>query len=377
MNSRPWPKEPVRITFVITDLDVGGAERALVSLVTRLDRKRWAPAVIGLSGEGKLVRPVRQAGIPCECLGGRPDQPLRLLIRLIRALRRHRPELVQSFLFHANLTARFAALWAGRPWVVGGLRVAERQKHWHLTLDRLTAFLSTGSVCVSQGVLKFSCEVGRLDPRRLTVIPNGIDPDPFDQATPIPRKEIGLPEEAILALAVGRLDIQKGIPELLAASERVISHHPTWHLAIVGDGPLRAWLLDQLASRPLLSGRVHWLGSRNDIPRLLKAADYLVQGSLWEGMPNVVLEAMAASRAVVATAVEGSRELVVSGDTGWLVPPRDPDALASALLNAARDPKLCEVAGSRGRMRVERHYSLRRAVAAYESLWASVLGFGP
>jgi starch synthase (maltosyl-transferring) len=373
--SHPWPDHPVRLALVITDLDVGGAERALVNLVTRLDRGRWSPLVIALSGEGALAELLQDAQIPCECLGGLRHRPARLGLKLIRALRRHQPELVQSFMFHANLAARCAAPWAGRPWVVGGLRVAEHQKRWHLSLDRWTEYLAAGSVCVSRGVLEFSRDVAGLDPCRLTVIANGIDVTLFDRGPTVCRSDLGLPEDAILALAVGRLDIQKGIPDLLDAAEQVVTRLPQWHLVIVGDGPLRPWLLEQLSSRRLLAGRVHWLGPRSDVPGLLKTADLLVLASHWEGMPNVVLEAMAAGRAVVATAVEGTTDLVIPGQTGWLVPPRDPEALSRALLTAAQDHTLRTLAGNEGRARVERNFSLEHTVAQYETLWAGLLGY--
>jgi len=374
-GSRPAPEGPVRIALVITDLDVGGAERALVNLATRLNRSRWSPLVIALGAEGRLAEVVRQAGLPCECLAGSRRRPVQVVARLAQSLSKCRPELVQSFLFHANLAARLAAPWAGRPWVVGGLRVAEHRQRWHRVLDRLTAFLSAGSVCVSQGVLRFSRDVGGLDSRRLTVIPNGIDPEPFDRASAVPRGDLGIPEQAHLALAVGRLDVQKGIADLLAAAERVIARCSWWHLALAGDGPCRAWLLEQVAARPTLGGRIHWLGPRDDIPGLLKAADVLVLASLWEGMPNVVLEAMAASRPVVATAVEGTEELVIPGQTGWLVPPRDPEILSNALLAAARAPDLCQTFGQAGRARVEKEFSLDRTVTAYERLWFGLLGY--
>jgi starch synthase (maltosyl-transferring) len=373
--SRPWPDRAVPIALVITDLDVGGAERALVNLATRLDRRRWSPVVIALGAEGHLADRVRQAGLFCECLGITPRRPVSGVVRLARALRSYRPELVQSFLFHANVAARLAAPWAGRPWVVSGLRVAERHKGWHLTLDRLTANLSSGSVCVSRGVMQFSRDVAGLDPNRLIVIPNGIDPEPFDHAAAVPRATMGIPEEAHLALAVGRLDVQKGLADLLAAAERIVPQNPAWHLALAGDGPCRDWLLERISTRSSLSGRVHWLGARNDVPGLLRSADVLVLASLWEGMPNVVLEAMAASRAVVATAVEGTEDLVVPGQTGWLVPARDPGALSAALLTAARDPGLCRTLGQNGRARVASEFSLAETVAAYERLWAGLLGY--
>jgi starch synthase (maltosyl-transferring) len=376
---RPWPARPVGVALVITDLDVGGAERALTALATRLDPSRWRVGVFGLSGPGELAEVIRGAGLPCECLGVSRHDPARAVARLASSLRRFRPELIQSFLFHANIAARLAAPWAGRPrpWVLGGVRVAERQRRWHLLLDRWTSRLVAGEVCVSRGVLAFSRDVGGLDPARLTVIPNGIDPAPIDAAEPVPRATIGVPDDAHLALCVGRLDPQKGLRDLLDAAGRVIARRPGWHLVLAGDGPERDRLIGTIEARADLRDHVRWLGRRDDVPGLLKSADVLVQASHWEGMPNTVLEAMAARRAVVGTAVEGTEDLVIPGETGWLVPPRDPAALAQALAAAAEDPDRCRRYGEAGRLRVEREFSLAAVVAAYERLWAGVLGLRP
>ena len=371
----PWPAEPVRVTLAITDLDVGGAERALVALALGLDRARWRPTVACLAGEGALAGPLRDAGIEVVCLGVSPRRPVAAVGALTRAFRRERPAIVQSFLFHANIASRLAARRAGRPPVVGGLRVAERRRsrRWHLTLDRLTAPLGVGSVCVSRGVERFSIKQGKLDPDRLVVIPNGVDPARFDAATPVDRGSIGVPEDAVLALYVGRLDPQKGLNDLFRAAGHVARNCPAWHLVLAGDGPLRAELVarSELAG---LAGRVHWLGRRDDVPGLLRAADLLVLPSLWEGMPNVVLEAMAAGLPVVATQVEGTEDLVIPGQTGWLVPPNRSGPLADALLAAATDPDRRRAYGQAGRARVEAEFTPGRVVAAYERLWAGVLG---
>ena len=364
------------MSLVITDLDVGGAERALAALAARLDRRRWRPSVVCLGPEGRMAEPLRAAGIDPVCLGVKPNRPDRAISDLARALRAERPWLVQSFLFHADVASRLAAPRAGRPWVLGGIRVAERRpgKRWHLTLDRLTSRLSAGSVCVSQGVLRFTRDVLGVDPERLTVIANGVDPVPIDRAEPLPRAAIGLTPNGSCALFVGRFDVQKGLPILLDAAERVVAGHPDWWLVLVGDGPERPRLERRLTASTRLAEHVRWLGRRDDVPALLKMADALVLPSLFEGMPNVVLEAMAARRAVVATAVEGSEELVVPGETGWLVPPDDPEALARALLEAAADPDLCRRFGAAGRARVGAEFTLDRMCDAYQRLWADVLG---
>lgn len=372
---RPWPDRPVPLALVITELEVGGAERALVSLATGLDRSRWEPKVLGLGPEGPLAESLRRQGIETDCLGVDRRRPVQAVARLASALRTRRPWLVQSFLFHANVAARLAAPLAGWPWVVGGLRVAERQKGWHRALDRATQRLATGSVCVSEGVARFSRDVARLDPERLTVIPNGIDPAPFDGATATDRGSIGVPAGAFLALFVGRLDVQKGAADLIEAASRVVDGREDWYLAVVGDGPLRQDLREQVrAGGPRLESRIRWLGRREDVPCLLQAADLLVLPSLWEGMPNVVLEAMAARRAVLATRVEGSEDLVVPGRTGWLVEPGRPEGLAEALREAAADRARTRAFGEAGRARVESQFTIGRVIAAYERLWAGILG---
>jgi glycosyltransferase involved in cell wall biosynthesis len=367
---RPWPDRPVSITLAITDLDVGGAERALVALATGLDRLRWLPSVVCLGPEAALAEPLRAAGIEVICLDVKRRNPLGAVPRLARALRHLRPELVQSFLFHANVAARLAGPLAGRPWVLSGIRVAEREKDWHLLIDSFTNRLAVGSVCVSEGVQRFTRDVGRIDPDRLAVIPNGVDPRPFDDARAADRIALGVPDGVPLALYVGRLELQKGLTHLLDAAARVAS----LHICLTGDGPYRDRLIEQARELPTLDGRVHWLGRRSDVPALLKAADFLVLPSLWEGMPNVVLEAMAARRAVVATAVEGTEDLVVPGETGWLVRPADSEALAAALREATTDRDRLIKFGEAGRLRVETHFTQGRVVEAYEHLWAAVLG---
>ncbi len=207
------------------------------------------------------------------------------------------------------------------------------------------------------------------------MIPNGVDPAPFDRASKADRSALGVPEGAFLTLSVGRLDPQKGLDVLLDAALKVVETRQDWHLALAGDGPERDALRIRSESDPRLKNRTHWLGRRDDVPSLLKAANALVLPSLWEGMPNVVLEAMAARRAVVASAVEGTEDLVIPGQTGWLVPPGDAVALAGALTEAASDPERLRRFGDAARERVEAHFTPNRVVEAYDRLWSRVLGF--
>lgn len=346
----------------------------MVELATRLDRSRWSPAVVCLGPRGPLAEPLENAGIRVESLSVNPRNPVGAVIRLARVLRHQRPALVQSFLFHANVASRLAGQFCGRPWLLGGIRVAERRKGWHLRLERATCRLATGAVCVSEGVREFMIGPGGWSPDRLTVIPNGIDVARYSDIQPLDRSAWTSGPPGSLALFVGRLDEQKDVPTLLDAARTVAMARPDWRLLLVGDGPERRTLWQQIESDPVLARAVVPLGFRTDVPRLLATADLLVLPSRWEGMPNVVLEAMASGRPVVATDVEGTREVVEPGKTGWLVQPGAGPALASALLDAASDPDRLGRYGRAARRAVEERYGIEGVVATYDRLWSSVLG---
>ncbi len=363
------------VCLAITDLNIGGAEKAMVNLVLGLPRDRWNVHVINLGGEEPLAERFRTAGIPVHCLGVSKRKPGRAISDFAAVLRQVRPQLLQTFMFHANVAGRFGAWRAGVPWVVGGLRVAEHQKAWHLTVDRLTTWMSLGAVCVSEGVREFSITYGGIPEERLWVIPNGVDVRPFDAAKPIDKKALGYDAADRLALFVGRLDPQKGLPYLLDAVEQVVAKRPRWKLAMTGrEGTESDWFRERVAESQILSRHVKWFGFRDDIPALLKTSEVLLLPSLWEGMPNVVLEAMAASRAVIGTDVEGTHELVVPGETGWLVPPENAAALAEAMAQAFDSPDRTKRLGEAGRKRVEAKFTLAGTIRAYEWLWARVLG---
>ena len=192
----------------------------------------------------------------------------------------------------------------------------------------------------------------------------------------VPRAEIGVPDDAHLALCVGRLDPQKGLPDLLEAAERVITQCAQlvpracwgWSKPFLAAGTNRQ---AAAVAKKEFTGWARVMISQ----AYSRQPTFLFMPSLWEGMPNVVLEAMAARRPVIGTAVEGTEDLVVPGQTGWLVPPHDPDALYLALIDAADSPERCERYGQQARTaRRTGILTDARTVEAYEQLWAGILG---
>ena len=187
------------------------------------------------------------------------------------------------------------------------------------------------------------------------------------------RRELGCPANACVILSVARLVAEKDHATLLAAFRQLAERDPQVRLWLAGDGPLRATLTAQV-ERWGLAERVVFLGFRADVPRLLAGSDLLAITSLREGLPNVALEAMAARRPVVATAVAGTPELVKDGETGLLVPPGAPAALAGALASLAADPVRRHQMGERGRRRVEQWFEESVALDRWEDYLLRLLG---
>lgn len=368
---------PTRIAFCITELDPGGAERAFVRLVTGLDRSRWEPFVYCLAGQAPLVEVLKKSDVPVTCLGARGLRDWSVLFRLATEFRKARPSLLQTFLFHANMVGRLAGRRAGIKHIVSGIRVAEKRTRTHLWLDRCTNWLVEQNVCVSQAVAEFSIQQARLNPRKVTVIPNGVDAELFAAACPADLSEWGISRGEPVFISVGRLDPQKGLFYLLEAMRDLLRHSPRAHLLLVGEGNERAGIEAWIAENRLAAS-IHLAGWRPDIPELLKAATCLVLSSLWEGMPNVLLEAMASGLPIVATRVEGVPELVQAdsvqaNSNGLLVNPACATELVAAMAQIIGSPDVAQEMGRVGQRRAREEFSWERMIAGYERLYSMLL----
>ena len=334
------PVYPRRICFGITELDRGGAEAALVQIVTRLDRELWSPHVICLAERGPLAEPLEDNGIAVTCLDAKPSRnPIRVrsLVRQFRAaLRTEQSELLQTFLFHANIVGRLAAKSTKVKRVLSGIRVAEKRSTFPLRIDKWTQGKVDRHVCVSEAVAQFSRETAGLDPAKIVVIPNGVDADRFANSPPADLAQFGVKPNSRVLLAVGRIDEQKDPLRVLDAFNRLATNFNDIELLFVGSGPLETELQER-ARQSEFSSRVHVAGWHADIPGLMKAATLLVLASKWEGMPNVVLEAGAAGLPVVATNVEGVNEVIKNDDLGWLVGIEDTNSLITGISTALND----------------------------------------
>ncbi|MCE9581903.1 MAG: glycosyltransferase [Planctomycetes bacterium] len=343
---------PLKIQFLITELDPGGAEKQLLHLATGLDRARFEPRVLCLRGFGAIGEALRKAGVPADTLGMKRKWDVGAPFRLRKKLAEWKPDILHSFLFHANMLGRLVARRAGVPVVIGSVRVCETRRH-HLLWDRLTQGQMDCETCVCESVREYTEREAGIDEKKLVAIPNGVELPALD----------GLDRSRPEALFLGRLEPQKDVRTLLAAWPLVRRRIPAAVLRIVGKGPQEAEL------RALDVDGVEWCGFQTDLAPFWRTARVLALPSRWEGLPNAVLEAMAWGVPVVATAVGGSVELVREGKTGHLVEPGDAVALAVRLAEVLEDGARAETMGREGRRVVERDYTVERMVSANQDLY--------
>ncbi len=361
----------LNVLQLIPTLDRSGAEKQMVLLATDLPRERFRVEVAALTRLGPLEGELKRAGVPVTLIGKRWKVDPFALGRLTRWMKARKFDVVQTWIFAADVYGRIAAHRAGVPVVVTAEMAVDLWKgRRQLAIDRFLARWTDRVVGNSQAVADFYRSAG-IPEAKLAVIPSGIgaeEPPAIDAAAV--RRELGTAADAPLLFFAGRLAEQKRVDDLLKALDLMQHIEPgvvTW---IAGDGPLRGRLEDLARSFELLgSGRVRFLGHREDVPRLLAAADVLVLPSLYEGLPNVVLEAMRFRKPVVATAAPGTTEVVADGVSGLLVPPRSPKELARALRRLVREPELRRQLGEAGRARVEVEFRSATMVDRFATLY--------
>ncbi|HWB12360.1 MAG TPA: glycosyltransferase [Pirellulales bacterium] len=362
-----------RILHIIPTLDRSGAEKQLTLLATHLSRDEFDPHVCVLTRSGPYEHELRQANVPVTVIG----KPLKIDPAAFLRLKRHvtslRPDLVHTWLFAANSYGRAAALAAGVRRIVAAERCVDPWKVWHeLAIDRWLARRTDRIVVNSSGVRDFYVRHGLPD-EKFVVIPNGISaPPPSDLSRDELLAELGLPNNARLIGAVGRLWPQKRIKDLIWAADLLKVIRDDVHLLIVGDGPHRR-RLEQFRRQVRIEDKVHFLGHRGDVPRLMPHFDLLWLASEYEGLPNAVMEAMIAGVPVVATDISGNRDLVVPGETGYLVPVGDRAALARQANKLLDDAELAKRLGEAARRRVLAEFSVERMVEAHVKLYRGLL----
>jgi glycosyltransferase involved in cell wall biosynthesis len=359
-----------RLLLIIPTLVRGGAEKQLTLLASGLPRGEFDVHVAVLTHTGPLEQDLRQAGVPLAMIDKRWKLDPGAYWRLRKLIKQLQPDIVHTWLFAANAYGRQAAVSAGIKHIVAGERCVDPWKGpIQLSIDRVLAKRTERIVTNSTGVKEFY--VGRgLPAEKFTIIPNGIRP--FQPKESVPRdellRELNLPAGARLIGAIGRLWPQKRMKDLIWAADLLKSARDDSHLLIIGDGPQR-WRLERFRDQNQVADRVHLLGERNDVPRLLSHFDCLWLASEYEGQSNAIMEAMSAGVPVVASDIAGNRDLVVPGETGYLVPLGDRAAFTRHTHELLNDAVFARRLGDAGRARVLAEFSVERMIERHAELY--------
>jgi len=369
----PFSKDNmIKICYFITELDVGGAEKHLFELLKRIDRRRLAPIVGALTGRGEVGGWLEGLGINVFYLDMRSVGDIGGVFRLERILRKEKVLFLHTFLFHANLIGRIAGKLAGVQRIISSVRVAERRDNVHLLLQRLTRGLVDKEVAVSEDVRRFMIERARINPAKTIVIPNGLD---FEAYRSIKknrcRRRLGISGDAFVISFVGRLDEQKRPDVLLRAWAKIRHKVPNGRVVIVGDKPEKQSSVN-LARKLGLLESVDFPGWRKDAIDFVAASDIFVLPSMWEGMSNITMEALAVGTPVITTRVEAMAELLRGGECGIMVEPGNAIELAEAILDLYQSPEKREAFSAIGKKHIEENYRIEDVVRRYEKLYLEI-----
>lgn len=360
----------MKVVYFIDNLRGDGTQRALTQLIERMAARGHRQTVICLndSWDSLLVDRLDASGAEVRIVGKVALASGYGLLSMWRSLRDSRFDVAVTLLFFSDVIGRVMARWGGVPRIISSLRA--RNVHYSLLqrwLVRTTMRSADAVVINSVSVREFAIGEEGASPDRVVVIPNGVCVEdytkPIDQSLLL--GQMKLLKHARLLGTVGRLTQQKGFDVLLRALSLIPNQDI--QLVIFGLGEEES-KLRELATALGLEAWVWFAGYRRDLPRLLGSLDLYVHPARFEGMPNALLEAMAAGCAIVATSVDGNRELIEDGIHGWLVPAEDPVKLAKAIQEALGDPNEARRRGAAARQRVMDHYSVDAMVVSWEKV---------
>jgi glycosyltransferase involved in cell wall biosynthesis len=374
----------MRIVHLITSLSMGGAQMMLYKLLSATDRKRFDPVVISLTDHGALHEQINKLGVPVHSVGMHSGVPTPAAVcRLIRTVKHASPDLIQGWQYHGNLAAQFAERFlATRVPVLWNIRHSIHtlydEKLMTAVVVKLGALFShkperviyvAQTSAIQHEVLGYRTE-------KRVILPNGFDMQgflPSDQARLQLRVELGLNPSTIIIGKIARYHAMKDHTNFLHAAAYLSRLYPGVHFLLAGEKIAKTnAALMRLINKLNLDARIHLLGERNDIHRIIAALDIVTSASSYgEGFPNVIGEAMASGVPCVATDV-GDSALII-GDLGQVVPPRQPQALAQAwctLIDMGRTERL--TLGLMARRHIKEVYSLPSIIFRYEQLYKDI-----
>jgi len=366
----------IKILFIVNGFAIGGGELKVLDLVKGLNlwhKDEFEPVVCSVGQSGPLYEKFSNLGVKIVVFNKKRSFDFSLIKKVAQLIHEEKADIVHTTLFYADVIGAVAARIAGVKKIISWEAVTEHYELRHLIAYRIASILYTKSVAVSKAIEKKVQNEYKVPKRKTMTIHYGVDLSRFYPCADFElRKSLGFRREDIVFGTVARFTKQKGHRYLIKAAHSVIKRNKSAHFVLVGDGPLREEI--EIMIKDLgIEKHFHLLGFRTDVDRLLNSFDVFVLPSLYEGLPNAVLEAMAAGLPVIATAVDGTPEAVLQNETGLLVCPENSDVLAEAILKLCNNKKMMKKYGESGRIRAEEYFSWQREVGQFVSLYKNIL----
>ena len=360
-----------KIVHLVTSLEVGGAQHNMLLGLPRLDPERYEHILVSIMDRMQMEQQFRQLGIDVHTLGLSRKTDLAVALRLRSLLQKLRPDILHTYLIHGNILGRIVGRLVGVPVIIGSeLTIGQAGRLGKLATKLTNPLTDAVEVNSETGGRAVVTDLG-VPAEKVEVVLPGLDLDAFSctKNRSSIRSQIGVQEHQHLVLYIGRLRSVKGVEYGIKAFARAAEANPTLHLALAGDGEQRDYL-ENLAYDLGISKRATFLGERSDLPDVLSAADSVLMPSLREGFPRVAIEAMAASKPVIATKVGAISEAIVDDNSGILVVSRDVPAMSTAITHLTGDSDLQARLGANARTRVENHYSAELYVARLDEMYS-------
>jgi len=377
-------KRKINLLHIVNGFAIGGGELKLLELVKNLVEKRadkYTVTVCSVGQGGTLQPEFERLGIKVFVIEKKHKFDISQVFKVCRIIKQEQIDLVQTTLFYADVIGALAAKLTGVDAVISWDTVShppdshETRLRHKLSYQLCMRFVKR-IVAVSEGVKKYLVEDRKIASKKIVIIHYGIDLSLFKSRNGFldkrKRSELGLPDHKIVIGTVARLEIQKGHRYLIAAAPEIINKFSNVVFVFAGDGTLRQELETQVNELGLQEN-FRFLGFRKDVKELLFAFDVFVLPSLFEGLPNVILEAMASGRPIVATAVDGTPELIEHNETGLLVPPKSPHALQEQILNLLENEEKGSKLGRQAKEMAKQKFSFDQQFRKFEEVYDATL----
>ena len=374
IDSKQKPKK-IKVFHLITSLEVGGAQNGLLLGLPRFDSERYEHILCSIMGEMQMADRFSDAGVQVISLGLKSKYDLLVAYRLRNALKIFQPDILHTYLLHANVLGRIVGRLSGVETIISSERTVGLTKGMRRLATMLTNPLTDAVEVNAKTVGAAVVEDLGVPAKKIEVVRSGFDfssysgPSKRDEI----RSDLGIGEEVHLVLSAARFRPSKGVEYAIRAFATANEERPNSHLLIAGEGEQFEFLVN-LAQSLGITENVTFIGRRNDIPDLLAASDSMLLASLNEGLPRIGIEAMAAGKPVIATDVGGTSEVVINNETGILVQPKDIATTAAKLIGLIDDSELCTRLGEVGRRRVQQNYSVDNYVDRLDGLYHRLLG---